>query len=264
MRLLVSILIVIATVLGLSKGNDPQASQNQTPVVVNETEALKVESLTTEVAHPELGGIRYILNLKNVSNKKIIRVAIEQPNGGVNSAEYTPGGGWFLPGAVKRIEMTDYSETQPKATVSQPKQIIIRLAMFEDGSSEGDFKTHERFANRYRGRTTQLRRINAILEEAVATSKDLTKVTSQISALPDEAPPGEDKAIGEGFVEVKQDTLRLLNILMEWERTSKVNPNAARNILQQNADLVGISSSEEGMTRIIKFNQRLVERSGNR
>jgi len=265
---MVSVLTIPVIALYISRSATSQTSQGQPPpTVVNETEALQVERLTTEVADPQLGGMRYILKLKNVSDKKIIRFAIEQPNGGVTSVDYTTGVGALLPGATEKIDIADYSETQPgtASSSSQPKRIIIRLAMFEDGSSEGDFKTHQRFANRYSGRKTQLKRINAILKEALTTSKDLRQIASQISALPDEAPPGEDKAIGEGYVEAKQTALHLLNSLMEWQTTSKNNPNAARGVLaRSSADLVGISRPEEGITRIMNSNQILIERSGNR
>lgn len=258
---MVSVLIITVTALYVSR----RATSQTAPTVINETEALQVESLTTEVADPQLGGTRYILNLKNVSDKKVIRFAIEQPDGGVTSVDYTTGVGALLPGAIEMIDIADYSETQPGTAQSQPKRIIIRLAMFEDGSSEGDFKTHQRFANRYFGRKTQLKQINVILKESLTSSKDLRQIASEISALPDVAQPGEDKEIGEGYVEAKQTTIHLLNSLIEWQTTSKNNPNAARGVLaRSSADLVGVSRPEDGITRIVNSNQKLIERSGNR
>ncbi len=131
---MVSVLTITVISLYVSRSATSQTSQDQPiPTAVNETEALQVESLTTEVADPQLGGTRYILNLKNISDKKIIRFAIEQPNGGVSSVDYTTGVGEFLPGDTKKIDIAEYSETQPGAASSQPKRIIIRLAMFSAG-----------------------------------------------------------------------------------------------------------------------------------
>jgi hypothetical protein len=266
---MVSVLTTTVIALYVSRSATSQASQEQSaadPIIVYETEALHVESLTTEVADPQLGGTRYILKLKNVSGKKIITFAVEQPNGGGTSVDYTPGVGALPPGAIEKIEMADYSQPDPgSASTPQRKRITIKLVMFEDGSSEGDFKIHERFTNRYFGRKSQLKRINAILKESLAASKDLTQIVSEISALPDDAPPGENKAIGEGYVEAKNETLRLLKSLTEWRAASQKDPNIARNILQKTSgDLVGITRPDEGITRIINANQRLIERSGNR
>jgi hypothetical protein len=267
---MVSMLIVAAIALGLSKGGNPQASQDQSstvPVVVNQTEALRVESLTSVDAPPDAKEKSYILTLKNVSSRKLVAWVVKPPSGATIAAGAVISNAGLEPGQSFSHTIYDTSPNKPG-----PKQITIALAMFEDGSSEGDFSTHEFVTNSRAASKLQMERINEILQAALLarhntkgqslkTNKQwLQDIASEISQLPQTAPPNQPSA-AMGLISSKEGSLALLKDLIEWEDVRHTDSLKANGILRNQGSLFGASDVQDGVLKIIRHNENLIEKN---
>src|SRR5262245_44958750 len=201
---MVPILIFAALALSLSKSANPQASQDQSatvPVVVNQTEALRVESLTNVDAPPDAKEKSYILVLKNVSSRKLVAWVVNTPSGATIAAGAVISNTGLEPGQSHSHTIYDTSPNK-----AGPKQITIALAMFEDGSSEGDFSTHEFVTNSRLASRLQMEKINEILKAAHQSRQNskgqslkpnkewLQNIISEISQLSQTALPNQPSA----------------------------------------------------------------------
>jgi archaellum component FlaG (FlaF/FlaG flagellin family) len=233
----VAVLFVVAIALRSTKITNPQASHKERAVqasdVVNETEAFQVVSLSSEITRPEMGQTHYVLTLKNVSSKKITAYVIEQPSGVIQTADSIETGDGISPGSVGRVDIYD---TPSPANVAQPNKITIKLAIFEDGSSEGDFAHRKRIMNMRLGTKLQYERINKILQEALklqqsefsksGTNKTgwLELVITDISNLPDQTSPEQNIEVRSGSHYAKESTLNHLKALNEWQAANQSDP----------------------------------------
>jgi hypothetical protein len=231
----VSVLIVAAAALRSTKIPNPQVIQ--TPDVVNETEAFQVESLTSQIIRPDAGEVRYVLKLKNVSAKKITAYSIKHPSGVRTSADFVITGGGIAPGAAETVDI--YDAPQPAAS-TQSNKITVELAVFEDGSSEGDFDRRKFIMGSRLGARMGFERIDKILQEALRLKQGgvteseaseqewLEKIISDVASLSDQSLPGE---VNIGFHRAKETTLNNLKTLREWKNTNKADPIKAERLL---------------------------------
>jgi len=96
LSVVLAVLIAAAIALISSKITNPQASQDQSvtvPTVINQTEALKVESLKSADASSDAKEKSYILTLKNVSSRKLVAWVVKRPYGGDVAAGASIGSG---------------------------------------------------------------------------------------------------------------------------------------------------------------------------
>lgn len=266
----ICVLIVAAIALSPSKGANPQASQDQSvtvPIVVNQTEALKVESLTSVDAPSDRGEKSYILTLKNVSSRKLVAWVVKRPYGGnVAAGAVISNGGWE-PGESDRFSILDTSPNEPG-----PKQITIALAMFEDGSSEGDFSTHEFITNSRLASKLQTERINEILQVALLSRQNkrgrflktgkewLQDLASEISQL-SETPPPNQPLVVIGWSSPKDRSINLLKTLSDWEDARPTDSLKANQILRSQGSLFGASDVQDGVLKIIRHNENLLRKN---
>ena len=269
--LMVSTLIFAAIALGPSMAANLQASQDQSvavPTVINQTEALRVESLTRGDDLPAGLGKSYILVFKNVSSRKIVAWEVKSPDGLITATGSVIGSGGLEPGESDSLTIYDTSPKKPG-----PKQITIALAMFEDGSSEGDFSTHESITNSRLASKLQTERINEILRAALLSRQNakgrslksskewLQDIVSEITQLPETAPPNQP-SVAIGLTSAKSDALTLLKNLIEWEEVRHTDSMKAYGILQQRLDfMIGTSDVQNGVLKIIRHNEDLIEKN---
>jgi hypothetical protein len=141
------------------------------------------------------------------------------------------------------------------------------LAMFDDGSSEGDFEIHKIIADSREASRLQIERINAIIENTLlsikanpgkATEQEwIEQIISEIAQLPDRGPP-DKPSMAMGLSGIKQDTLRLLGSMREWAGLR--HKDAARAVSALNHDAVIIDASDllDGLTRIVRHHETLI------
>jgi hypothetical protein len=258
----VSTLIFVALAINQSMAANSEAGQDQSATIINETEALQVVETKISEARPDLGEKSYLLTLKNVSNKEIVAWAIQYPSGQMQYAGAAMGGG-LSPGESRTVEVYDVSGNRVK-----DKKITIKLAMFDDGSSEGDFQVHKDITDSRMASKLQTERINAIIEEALLSRPDkpnqakekewLEHITSEISNLPERGSPDKPR-MAMGLLFAKQNTLSLLKALGEWEETRHNDPVRAGKILKErDAVVVGTSDLTDGLTKIVRHNEWLI------
>jgi len=252
------VLIIAVFALRPSEG----AKQDQPIAIVNETESLQVEGMTCKDARPDLGERSCLLTLKNISNREIVAWAIQSPSGKMQYAGAVMGGG-LSPGESRTEEVYDTSGNRVR-----DKKITIKLAMFNDGSSEGDFQVHKLITDSREGSKLQTERINTIIEKALVSRRAnlsqtrekewLEQITFEIASLPENAPSGK-QWMAMGLASAKQNTLRLLGALDEWEETRHADPVRAGKILKErDAAIVGTSNPIDGLTKIIRHNEMLI------
>lgn len=267
----VSVLIVAAAALRSTKIPSLQAARPeqavQTSDVVNETEAFQVESLTSQIIRPDGGEVRYVLKLKNVSTKKITAYSLKHPSGVRTTGDFVVTGGGIAPGGVETVDISD--APQP-STSAQSNKLIIELAVFEDGSSEGDFNCRKLIMGSRLGARMGFERIDKILQEALRviqgevreseTGKKewLEQVISDIAALSDQSLPGE---VNSGFHYAKEMTLNNLKTLREWEDAKKSDSIKADKLLRERGEgIAGTRDLSDSMTRIVRFNENQLKR----
>ncbi|HKS26308.1 MAG TPA: hypothetical protein VJS44_00750 [Pyrinomonadaceae bacterium] len=203
-------LLIIGVAVWVS--HKPSTLQASDPQIVNKTQAFQVLNLKLN-----LGGDAYILTLQNGYSKNINGYSI-----GVGASkldvELTNGERVIAPGDTTQ-ETIPVSNLRSASDPNQPLNSISILAvMFDDATSDGDYKAITSLKQRRAGVKLQLQRINAILESTLASSGDITpdtlnKIESQISELSVEAPAGQSPIIKSGLKSAKEDLISELGKL---------------------------------------------------
>jgi len=250
----VAILVVITTSLRSSRG----AGQDQIAKFINETESLQVEDL--KITDPRPDEKQYNFTLRNISNKEIVAWVITTPT--VTQIMGATMGGGLAPGETRTAEVYDASGNRVR-----DKKITIALAMFADGRSEGDFKFHKEVTDSREGSRIQTERINAIIEEALLDKKAgrnklsekewLDQITAAISALPETGPP-DKPAMAQGMNSPKQNAIRMIGYLSQWEEKRHSDPVQAGNVLKQSDVVYGTSDLPDGLAKIIARNEQMI------
>jgi hypothetical protein len=267
----VSTLIFVALAINQSTAANTQLGQDQSvtvPVVANQTEAIQVESLTSGDDLPAGKGKSYILVLKNVSSRKLVAWVIKSLSSTTIVAGAVISKEALEPGDSYSHTIYDTSPNKPG-----PKQITIALAMFEDGSSEGDFSTHKEVADSRNASKLQTERINEILQSALLYRQNtkgqslkpdkewLQDVIYEISQLPEDAPPQHPDVVV-GLTYAKKWHLSSLKNLIEWEDARHTDSMKAYGILQQRLDFMnGASDVQGGLLNLIRHNEDLIEKN---
>ena len=106
---------------------------------------------------------------------------------------------------VTRAETTaaGYSPTSPRA-----QQIVIATLMFEDGSYEGEAEPAATFRGFTIGNRTELKRIVALLDTALASSSSMENFRTQLSKLSYDFDPVDMAALAQAFPEIDPKKLQ--------------------------------------------------------
>lgn len=190
----------------------PSTLQASDPQIVNKTQALQVLNLKLNAS-----GDAYILTLQNGYSKNINGYSI-----GIGSSkldvELTNGERVIVPGETTQ-ETIPVSNLRSAGDPNQSLHSINILAvMFDDATSDGDYKAITNLKQRRAGVKLQLQRISAILEPALAKPGDITpdilnKIESQISELSIEPSEGQSPIIKSGLKSAKEDFISELEKL---------------------------------------------------
>ncbi len=179
--------------------------QNNPPEILNKTQSLQAISLVQN-------GDDFVLALKNNSNKPINGYSIAIGQHSKLTSDLTAGDRVIAHGEVAE-EKIPISQLQVTSSGHpQRQQIIVLAVLFEDHSNEGDSTTISAIENRRLGVKQQLNRIYPLLESAASLlnsdkSNPLTKLKSQLSALPEEPEIGSSPYVRFGLREAKEDVL---------------------------------------------------------
>ena len=248
------VLLIGTIALRSSKG----AKQDQVAQIVNETESLQVEDLKITDHRP--GEKAYSFSLRNISNKEIVAWVITSSFGPTITMGDVMGGG-MAPGESRTTGAYDM-----KGDRVEDKKIVIKFAMFADGSSEGDFRLHREITDSREGARIQTERINALIEAAVIKRKDrpnegaekewLATVAAAISELPEASPDPVRPKMAYGMNSPKQTALRYIAALGEWEETRHNDPVKADKLMRETGEVVfGSRNLIDGLEHIVHHNK---------
>jgi hypothetical protein len=259
---LIGLILALSVLLiggNLALRSSKGARQDQVAQIINETQSLQVEDL--KITDPRPGEKNYSFSLRNTSNKEIVAWVIETPS--VTQIAGASLGQGLAPGETRSAGAYDTSPNRIEG-----KKIVIKLAMFADGSSEGDFQYHKEVAESREGARVQTERINTILEAAIIKRKGrpnegsekewLATVAAAISELPETALEGRPKT-AMGMTSPKQDALRYIAALGEWEDSRHKDAVKADKIMRETGEVVfGSKDVTDGLEHIAHHNEWLI------
>jgi hypothetical protein len=185
------------------------------PAIDNRAASLVI--LKTEVAYDSTLPT-YKLSLSNQSNKNIIALGIDvlvDGRTGLTGLRRNPEGQIFMaPGKPYQLQIAAVRRAQPSADgyspASPPKQtILIKGAVFEDGTYEGDAEIAAGVLAFRAGEKLIILRLLPILTNAIESvnanvAEGLKKIESQINEVSTDAEPGLVQSILAEFPQLKQ------------------------------------------------------------
>ncbi len=203
--------LVLATLVTTSRAYRPP--QNL-PQIENKTQSFQVANLELNAA-----GDAYLLTLQNTSNKNINGYSIGTGPGSTVDVELTTAERIISPGETTQ-QRIPVSHLRGSNILDQPlNPITIRAVLFDDGTSDGDYKAVAPMKQRRFGAKLQLQRINGILESALATGEitpnTLARIEAQVSALTIEPSAGQPSMVKSGLQNAKDDVRSALNELKQ-------------------------------------------------
>jgi hypothetical protein len=178
------------------------------PQVVNRTESLVVTGLATGPSTVPA----YEIKLRNASVKDVVGLEVNVVVGGrievlhlpraTEGRPLIPAGGEYKTTVAASYQIRPASGDRPP-DLTRNHDCVIRSAVFDDGTYEGDPASASRFRAGIKGRQLQLRRVTALLREALSSPDDadatLLRLRAGLSALKTDADEAEAGALLQEF-----------------------------------------------------------------
>ena len=226
--------------------SDPQA--DKLPPVRNETESFQLVS--TEKSERLLK-----LKLRNTSQKVITSYTVAFSKGFKTNIDKILGDDLIGPGQVEEIEFPLSNIYGSGSSKSSEPSLTILAVIFEDKSSEGDFKATADILNDRLGQKIQLERISRLMRDALKASDNtlptaLRSLANQVSLLSEEPDKGQPAAVRSGLHYIKQRTLRQIDELQQWAQN--------RSSLRFEAEFTSGGDLREALTNLKKFSEKKI------
>lgn len=259
-RLFIVSSVVLGCVLlgagALSTRQGLSQQQDNLPEVKTEAESFQFVSI-------EKTEYFFVMRMQNISNKAI--TAYMGSTCGVPGfgGDLTLGDRTINPGEVEEILISVRSVHDDCTSPSRQPIITMtmRMVIFDDRSSEGDFKWAQAILDDRRGQKIQLKRINRLMKKALkwpdaGEPAAIEKLKAQISSLPEDEE--ESPTVSGGLSGAKQRVLFLLGELEKWHQSS-LGIQSGYNLAPR-GELDGISNVQEGFASLIKLNDKWISR----
>jgi hypothetical protein len=184
------------------------------PQVVNKTESLVVTGLVTGPSTIPA----YEIRLRNASAKDVVGLEVNVVVGGrievlhlpraTEGRPLIPAGGEYKTTVVASYQIRPASGDRPP-DLTRNHDCVIRSAVFNDGTYEGEPASASRFRAGIKGRQLQLRRVTALLQEALGSPDDagatLLRLKAGLSALKTDTDEAEAGALLQEFSALPAD-----------------------------------------------------------
>ena len=200
----------------------PQTSD--VPTILNKTKSLEVVGIEPIVATLP----RYKLTLHNLSEKNISAIRINTMLDGKLSLSRMPQGDDGEPlvkaGSLKELNemlVTHAEKTAAGYSPESPRaqQIVIATLVFEDGSYEGEAEPAATYRGHAIGNKTELKRIVAMLEEALGGSTSIENLRTKLSNLSYDFDESDMAALAKAFPEIDRTKLQSpVDMAIHWLR----------------------------------------------
>jgi hypothetical protein len=189
----------------------PQTSD--VPTILNKTKSLEVVGIELIVATFP----RYKLTLHNLSEKNISAIWINTMRDGKLSlsgmAQGDEGEPLVKAGSLK--ELNEMLITRAVATAAgyspaspRGQQIVIATLIFEDGSYEGEAEPAATFRGNAIGSKIELKRVVALLEDALESSTSIENVRTRLSNLSYDFDDSDVAGLAIEFPEIERNKLQ--------------------------------------------------------
>lgn len=189
----------------------PQTSE--VPTLLNKTKSLEVVGIEPIVATFP----RYKLTLHNLSEKNISALKINIMRDGKLNLSGMPQGDEEEPlvkaGGFKELNQMLVTRAETTAAGYSPasphaQQIVIAMLMFEDGSYEGEAEPAASFRGFAIGNKAELKRIVALLEDALESSSSMETLRTKLSNLSFEFDESDMAALAKAFPGIDRNKLQ--------------------------------------------------------
>jgi hypothetical protein len=202
---------------------------------------------------------RFVTRMQNSSNKAITAYVTAVCGVPESAIDYAIGDDLIKPGGVVDI-VTPVGTVSDMCRSTQPT-ITILAVVFDDKTSQGEFRWAKGVLDQRRGNKIQLRRINKLLTKAlkwpdVRNATAIERLKEQIASLPvDEM---EVSAVRGGLSDAKQRALYLLDELNRWHESDLTSQSRQSIAIQ--GELAGIDSLPSGIARLVTINEKWISR----
>lgn len=195
----------------------PESQKHELPRVKNETESFQLVSVD------KIGDLLQ-LRLKNTFNKAITAYTISYGNSRQTGIDKILGNDVVAPGEIEEFRTPLANVSNSDASTLQEQVVTILVVVFDDRSSEGDFKAADDILNDRLGQKIQLKRINRLIRAAlnspdVDTPATLSRLKAQIASLPEDQEVGQSLAVHFGLNYMKQHVLQHIADIERWHQS---------------------------------------------
>lgn len=238
------------------------SKQADLPKVVNQTESLrpvKIEYMSLDgkssKIEEENGMVK--LQLKNTSAKTVIGYVLTFGKNSKIDTDLLIGGGALPPGET-RDDFFSASWLINPLNRNERLPVTIALVVFDDHSSEGDFRADKQIRDKHRGIKAYLQLVNQtfILTQTSAktdSSSKLSEVRRQLSTRYEQLGDEQSESFKSGLQLARDITGSLFDDLSQWEASG-------RTINLASADLRGSKDANEGVKRIAAWANALINK----
>lgn len=239
---------LFAIVVGATASKETVRLQRQStsdlPQIKNKTQSFRYVSI-------EKSDSLFNLKMRNESKKVVTGYVLAFGRISEIETDLIIGNKGIAPNAEEVISFPA-SYLEASAASGEPNTVTVALVVFDDRSSEGDFKTDRKVRDRRLGIKMQLNVINMMLNDAGASGKvslsDLRNLLLRVSSLPDD----QSEGIGSGQHFAREIVMILIKDLEIWEVMGR--KGALR------AELSGTVDIKNGLNKIVLFNKTLIDR----
>jgi len=199
------------------------------PTILNKTKSLEVVGIEAIVATLP----RYKLTLHNLSDKNISAIRINTLLDGKLSlsgmAQGDDGEPLVRAGSLKELNemlVTHAEKTAAGYSPGSPRaqQVVIATLVFEDGSYEGEAEPAATYRGHAIGNKTELKRVVALLEEALEGSTSIENLRMKLSNLSYDFDESDMAALAKAFPEIDRNRLQTsAEASMHWLRKDAVD-----------------------------------------
>jgi hypothetical protein len=248
-------MLTISLTVSSSDGRPVQKRSDVLPVVKSKPKSL--EFLDTEKT--DFG---FITRMRNTSRKSITAYTVSLCDTPLFAEDYSIGNRSIEPGRALEIKTPIESVSHQCGGATEPTLTILAV-VFDDRSTEGEFRWAKGILDDRRGQKIQLKRINRLLAKAAAAPDAddpivIEKLKADIAGLPiDEAAA---PAVRGGLATAKQTTLQMIAELEQWQSRREGIQSGSSSQISLRSELAGATTLKEGFVNLISFNEKCISK----
>jgi len=238
------------------------SKQAALPKVVNQTESFQPVSIEYVGLDGKSSSIEDVngivkLQLKNTSTKTVIGYVLTFGKHSRIEADLLIGGGALPPGETRDNIFSARQLINP-LNPNERLPVTIALVVFDDHSSEGDFRIDKQIRDKHRGIKAYLQLVSQTFSDAQTFAKidslsKLSDVRRQLSARYEQLGDKQSESFKSGLSLAKAITGSLFDEVSQWEASGRTTNLAS-------AKLSGSKDANEGVKRIVAWANELINK----